>query len=355
MEEVSSLAKELKAHLPWHQARIIFLAQFLLALIVGRSTNLYRVAESFQTTALTESSYRRIKRFFGGYTYCYEQLGKLILHWLDLKKFELCMDRTNWKFGTKHINYLVVSVIWQGSSIPIAWVCLDKKGGNSNTKERIDLMEKVFKLIPAEKIDSLLADREFIGKEWFKWLDWKGVTCRLRAKENTQVVGNCGKKINAEQLFRHIKLNQIETWHTRRNVSGVLLYIGARRSLKGLLIVVATQRPETMVEDYCKRWAIETLFGCLKSRGFDLESTHMSDLEKMEKLLGLLALAFTWCLVTGHWQYGEASELPINKHGRPAKSLFRLGLDVIRRILKNKCAKYDQLDFAMLLRFLSRT
>ena len=98
MEEVSSLAKELKAHLPWHQARIIFLAQFLLALIVGRSTNLYRVAESFQTTALTESSYRRIKRFCG-YTYCYEQLGKLILHWLDLKKFELCMDRTNGNLG----------------------------------------------------------------------------------------------------------------------------------------------------------------------------------------------------------------------------------------------------------------
>lgn len=355
MEEVSSLAKELKAHLPWHQARIIFLAQFLLALIVGRSTNLYRVAESFQTTALTESSYRRIKRFFGGYAYCYEQLGRVILHWLDLKKFDLCMDRTNWKFGSKYINYLVVSVIWQGASIPIAWVCLDKQGGNSNTQERIALMENVFKLIPAEKIVSLLADREFIGKEWFKWLDNNGVTCRLRIKENTQVVGNCGQKINAEQLFRHIKLNQIETWHTKRNVSGVYLYIGARRSLKGLLIVVATQKPETMVEDYRKRWAIETLFGCLKSRGFDLESTHMCDLEKMDKLLGLLALAVAWCLVTGHWQYGKASELPLNKHGRPAKSLFRLGLDVIRRILKNKCAKYDQLDFNMLLRILSRT
>ena len=35
MEEVSLLAKALKAHLPWHQARIIFLAQFILSLIVG--------------------------------------------------------------------------------------------------------------------------------------------------------------------------------------------------------------------------------------------------------------------------------------------------------------------------------
>ena len=60
MEYVSSLAKELKAHLPWQQARIVFLAQFILALLRSRPCNFYRVAESFQSKAQTESSYRRI-------------------------------------------------------------------------------------------------------------------------------------------------------------------------------------------------------------------------------------------------------------------------------------------------------
>lgn len=78
MKDVISLAKELKAHLSWHQARTIFLAQFILGLIRGRSCNLYRVAEEFQSKSQAESSYRRIKRFFSGYTFCYEQLGKLI-------------------------------------------------------------------------------------------------------------------------------------------------------------------------------------------------------------------------------------------------------------------------------------
>ena len=77
MEEVSSLAKELKAHLPWHQARIIFIAQFILVLIRGRSTNLYRIAEEFQSRAQFESSYRRIKRLFSGHSYCFEQLYPL--------------------------------------------------------------------------------------------------------------------------------------------------------------------------------------------------------------------------------------------------------------------------------------
>ncbi|MCK5893575.1 MAG: hypothetical protein KAG53_04015 [Endozoicomonadaceae bacterium] len=66
MKDVISLANELKAHLSWHQARTIFLAQFILGLIRGRSCNLYRAAEEFQSKSQAESSYRRIKRFFSG-------------------------------------------------------------------------------------------------------------------------------------------------------------------------------------------------------------------------------------------------------------------------------------------------
>ena len=202
------------------------------------------------------------------------------------------------------LNYLVVSIAWQGASIPIVWTCLDKSGGNSNADERIAIMERVLRLIPAKKIDGLLADREFIGHEWFDWLDKQGIVCRLRIKDNTSVMGSGGKPIKAVQLFWNIKLYQIVTWHSKRKVSGVNMYIGARRSVDGLLIVVATKKPENMVEDYYKRWSIETLFGCLKSRGFDLESTHMTNLDRMDKLMGILALAFTWCLLVGHWSYG---------------------------------------------------
>ncbi|WP_419832344.1 IS4 family transposase [Endozoicomonas atrinae] len=354
MEEVSSLARKLKHHLPLHQARITFIAQFILALIRSRSTNLYRVAEEFQTTADSESSYRRIKRFFADYEYSYEQLGQLILACLEIDRFTLCMDRTNWKHGSQDVNYLVISIAWQGNSIPIVWECLDKNGGNSNTQERIAVMKRVLKLIPADQIDSLLADREFIGHDWFEWLDQHNLRCRLRVKESFPVEHN-GTNIAIGQLCRGVMLNQTVTWYTKKKVSGVPLYISAHRSLKGLLIVVATSKPETMITDYSRRWGIETLFGCLKSRGFDLESTHMTQHDRMDKLLGLLTLAFTWCLIVGHWKHGDATFLPLNKHYRPAKSLFRLGLDILRRVLKNRCASGDAVTFEGLLNILSRT
>ena len=60
-------------------------------------------------------------------------------------------------------------------------------------------------------------------------------------------------------------------------------------------------------------------------------------------------------LFLGHRHYGEAKELPLNKHMRPAKAQFKLGIDMLRRVLKNEGSKNDQIGFQTLLQVLSRT
>ncbi|MDP0561226.1 MAG: hypothetical protein QS721_02325 [Candidatus Endonucleobacter sp. (ex Gigantidas childressi)] len=98
------------------------------------------------------------------------------------------------------------------------------------------------------------------------------------------------------------------------------------------------------------------MFANLKSQDFDLESTHMKNLDRMDKLMELLTIAVVWCVLIRHWWcYGSANQLPLNKQYRPANSLFRLGLDRLRRVLKNSYAKNDQTTFLDLLNVLSRT
>jgi hypothetical protein len=79
---------------------------------------------------------------------------------------------------------------------------------------------------------------------------------------------------------------------------------------------------------------VETLFGALKSRGFNLEDTRLQDPARLDKLLALLALAFTWAFVVGEWQ-ATLKELKLKKHGYPPKSLFRLGLNILCRLVTN--------------------
>ena len=117
--------------------------------------------------------------------------------------------------------------------------------------------------------------------------------------------------------------------------------------------MVATQRaPQSAITDYAKRWSIETLFGIFKTRGFCLESTHLTHAERLSKLLALLSLALCWVFLTGEWLH-HLKPLTIKKHGRQAKSLFRYGFDHLRNIMLNLDQKMD--EFLDALQFLSCT
>lgn len=64
---------------------------------------------------------------------------------------------------------------------------LDKKG-NSNSRERIDLLEEFFEVFPEAKVDYLTAEREFIGAKWVEYLlEQRKVEFRIRVRKERQV------------------------------------------------------------------------------------------------------------------------------------------------------------------------
>jgi hypothetical protein len=64
----------------------------------------------------------------------------------------------------------------------------------------------------------------------------------------------------------------------------------------------------------------------------------MTELQKIKKLMALLAIAFCWAHKTGEWRH-EMKPIKIKTHRRPAVSLFRYGLDYIVDILMNLVCK----------------
>ncbi|MBN2011102.1 hypothetical protein JW960_17270 [candidate division KSB1 bacterium] len=81
----------------------------------------------------------------------------------------LTLDRTDWKFGKIPINMLVLGIAYKGAAFPFIWIALPKKG-NSDTKERIELLERFFEYFAIERIKYIACDREFVGETWFKFL-----------------------------------------------------------------------------------------------------------------------------------------------------------------------------------------
>ena len=110
-------------------------------------------------------------------------------------------------------------------------------------------------------------------------------------------------------------------------------YVG-REGKAEYLLLLTNSDPEEAIQRYRRRWEIETLFGALKSRGFDLEATHLRAPGRIRKLIALLPVAFIWAHLVGLWRQEREGPLRLAKsHGRLEKSVFRYGLDHLRRLL----------------------
>lgn len=94
----------------------------------------------------------------------------------------LALDRTNWKVGCKDINILMLAIVTRRFRAPLLWTVIDHQG-NSNTGQRIELMRRYSSLFGAASIELLLADREFIGADWVKFLMENKVPFGIRVKQ----------------------------------------------------------------------------------------------------------------------------------------------------------------------------
>ena len=75
-----------------------------------------------------------------------------------------------------------------------------------------------------------------------------------------------------------------------REILRTEVYLACVRSSMGRVVVISSDKPEQAIERYRRRWGIETLFGCVKTRGFDLEATHLRDPERLSRLFFVVTL-----------------------------------------------------------------
>lgn len=332
------LSTVIREHFFVSNAIIKLMSEFIIALIQLRDVNLSGIALAICGESEISAGYRKLQRFFAKVEICSVCLARLIVKLAGLKdkKWKLIMDRTSWKFGKLNINILVLGIERCGVAIPILWSMLDNKGGNSNVLQRKELMSKFISIFGVDCIESLLADREFIGDEWLKFLADNEVKFYIRIRSDITINRADKELVTANNTIKKLKNGEYIALPGQRylgqNYKGPKLMVAACRNQDGNLVIVATNdNVDQAMENYRQRWSIETLFACLKTRGFNFENTHMIDLVRIEKLLALLALAFTLCHIVGIWQ-NELKPIKLKRHGRKMQSLFRYGLDYLRQM-----------------------
>jgi len=317
---------------------------FLLlgAILQAKTVNLYALRDEIgkllgDKKTKVESHYRRLTRFFVSNKD--NDLWSLILHFgyvLLGENFKyLYVDGTEWKIGSFKVHILVLSADILGVAVPLYFKVYEHKGVVSEA-ERIAFM-KSCSLIYELKNTVLIADREFIGDEWFAVLVALGCDFVIRIRKNQYC--HSGERKHSYEKTRQRAL--------RKGKASMLIY-----TLKGTyrLLMLRNEQPnqqEPLVylltslldepdgaELYKYRWKIEYCFKHLKTNGFNLEDLNLKDTAKIRLLVAIVILAYVVCV---YQAFNSRKKEPVKKKKYKDSScydeisLFKQGASIVKQ------------------------
>lgn len=170
-----------------NKARLHLMAMVIIALCKVQTVSFHKLSLAFDAKSKADSSLRRLQRFIAEFELCSDLIARLIFGLLPEKNnLKVVIDRTNWKFGQQNINIFMLGIAYRNVAFPLMFTMLDKKG-NSNSAERIALIQRFIRLFGKDCIECIMADREFVGEEWIGYLNREKLRYYIRIRNNFKV------------------------------------------------------------------------------------------------------------------------------------------------------------------------
>jgi Transposase DDE domain len=251
------------------------------------------------------------------------------------------MDATSWEFGSRKIQVLVLSVLFQGVAIPIMWLDLGKKG-HSCFAERKALLRMAGKFYDL-KGKVLVGDREYIGREWFGYIRSLGMDFIFRlpyGDYRSEINESSGKSYSHLEKLAQRGKRKVAKSALIAGVRGTVVMFrneGAQDANDRLVILFSTlTKVSKIAQWYRQRWAIEYCFKHLKTNGFDLEELGFKDRRKIRLLLAVVIAAYVLAIREGLKSF---KSIPRKTYASGkqylAQSVFTKGLDNLTRYTAN--------------------
>lgn len=336
---IATLGETVRPHVGLSKDRVETLGMIVVGMVSARTVNLSHLAAERPGEVQLSSTYRRLQRFFQHVQLEQDWAAPLVEKLCGLKasnKWYLALDRTQWQVGGKEVNYLVLAAVTRRFRVPLMWTMINGRGC-SDTGQRIELMQRYLDLFGVESIRFLLADREFVGRDWMDFLSENKIPFAIRLRGDMRVTTEEGHDLTLDAHLRgRGRGRTLKGWlGAGKDLGHHRLSFAAKPLDQGEWLVVATNgKHRAALDAYRKRWAIECLFGDAKTRGFNIEDTRLTNPAKLDLLMGLVALAIAWTARTAKSHLGTRWP-PRKTHGYLAQSWFRTGFDLVRSLLRS--------------------
>lgn len=233
---------------------------------------------------------------------------------------------------------LLVSVVYHGRALPLCWVVVAAPKGHFPEATHRALLAQVQQIMPPDASVIFLGDGEFDGVDLqadLRRLGWQYV-CRTAANIVITAAG-VQFPVGAVAPQPGAALAVTPAWMTAAQYGPIsLLAVWEPPSEHPLYLVTNLSDLDAALAHYRYRAHIETFFSDQKSRGFQGHTSHLRDPARLSRLLMATCLAYLWLVYLGVCARRDDWFSQLHRPDRCDLSLFRLGLRLLARCLKDE-------------------
>src|SRR5262249_39853604 len=320
---------------------LLTLAALISGIVSSQSPQLPHIAAHVPNGTKPESRVKRFARWVDN-AHILEEVyflpyAEVLLRHLALQTLVLVMDGSGVGRGC---TALMLHVVYKGRALPLAWRVRQAPKGHFPEDLHIAVVEVMGEVIPEGAKVVFLGDGEFDGtalQDTLNKMGWSYV-CRT-AMSTTATWG--GRTFRLDTLGACLKpgrLIEIKAVYCTQAAYGPIMVLccWAKGYQEPLYLISNMATAEEACRLYQKRFRIETFFSDQKSRGFHIHKSHISDVQRLSRLLIAACLAYIWVVYLG--SVGEKDEWRpvIHRRKRCDLSLFQLGLRLLEYFLNEE-------------------
>lgn len=224
---------------------------------------------------------------------------------------------------------LMMSVIYQNRAIPVVWSVVRAQKGHLPEAMHRQLLNRLADIAPAGCSITIVGDGEYDGLDWqadILCYGWDYVLRTGRAKLAGQQTDDL---LALKWLSPEVGQDTFTLTHayfTQQGYGPVNLTVWHQGQYKEAIYLLSNLEYAPQVTRlYKKRFGIETFFSDQKSRGFHLQRSHLSDPQRLAKLLIATCLAYLLCIMAGVECHQSSHYARVHRTDRCDLSLFSLG------------------------------
>ncbi len=344
---VTQFSGQIERHLPSLGAwQAVGLAVMVVGLVSQGWAQLSRIAEGIPEAGRYNTVRQRVKRWVSNDRLDLTKVREEWIGWvwrsLGTVRAVLLVDET--KLGDRWA-IMMVSLAYAGRAIPLYWRCYAANDAAAYPAQGqvlliYGLLAHVLSALPPNARPLVQMDRGLAhSAAMLRALKALGVDCLVRVKHNARFTPAHGP---SRLLKDTVKVGDAFTmhghWFARDHaVWGSVCLIWEVGQAEPWCLF--TTVPRLIGHRYAVRWWQEASFKDLKSGGWQWQASHLTDPQRLERLLLVMALAYAWCITLGTFVWSQPPQLRAET-ATPDElrrlSLFHLGQRFLARVLAHQ-------------------